>query len=68
MSSNPNYPAWICRPCGIRWGKGVRAGRVSTWHPDRCGVCQQETAVTEPRDFGHLNQEWRELNQKEGEQ
>lgn len=68
MSSTSNYPAWICQDCGMRWGNQVAGGRVVTWHPGRCGICQQETAVTEPRDFGHLNQEWREKNQKISDQ
>lgn len=48
------YPAWICRPCGEAHGRGMPAGHASTWHEDTCGICGKVTAVSEPRDFGHL--------------
>jgi hypothetical protein len=53
---NPPYPAWICRPCGEKHGRGMSAGHVSTWHMDTCGVCGRRAEVTEPRDFRHLKQ------------
>jgi hypothetical protein len=51
---DPPYPAWICRPCGEKHGRGMPAGHVSTWHMDTCGICGDVTECTEPRDFRHL--------------
>lgn len=42
---------WICAPCGVKHGR-YRAG-VSTWHPDTCDWCGEETNVTEDRDYGY---------------
>jgi len=54
------YPDWICAGCGKRLGRG-EANKYATWHPDRCGVCKEHGLVTEPRDFGHLKPNWREI-------
>jgi hypothetical protein len=51
---SPPYPAWICRPCGEAYGRGMPADHISTWHQGVCGICDQETSVTEPRDYKHL--------------
>jgi rRNA maturation protein Nop10 len=51
-----NYPQWICRECGVKYGH--RECGVATWHRDKCDVCGKETMVTEPRDYGHLKEEW----------
>jgi hypothetical protein len=51
-----NYPNWICLPCGNRYGR-KRCG-VATWHSETCDICGNEEMVTEPRDFGHLNDYW----------
>ena len=59
-----DYPGWICHSCGNRYGKNPD-GRICTWHPDTCGVCDKETSCTEPRDYGHLNDGWE--NHKEPE-
>jgi hypothetical protein len=48
------YPAWICRPCGLAYGRGMPKDHVSAWHQGVCGICAKATRVTEPRDFGHL--------------
>lgn len=40
---------WICLLCGKKYGTIVP--RMATWHLDRCDVCGNERAVTEPRDF-----------------
>lgn len=45
---------WICAPCGARYCNGIRDGHIATWHVGRCDICANETAVTEPRDFGYL--------------
>ena len=47
------YPDWVCGGCGQAYGRGPKT-RFSTWHNGVCGVCGKETAVTEPRDFGHF--------------
>jgi len=47
-----NYPQWICRECGMKYGK--KECGVATWHFGKCDICGQETSVTEPRDFGHI--------------
>jgi hypothetical protein len=52
----PTYPQWICHPCGIRHGN--RIAGIACWHFGLCGICQNETSVTEPRDFGHLKHGW----------
>ena len=46
------YPGWICHECGMKHGR-TRPTRA-TWHHGICGVCNEFSAVTEPRDFGHL--------------
>jgi len=32
---------------------------VSTYHIGKCGVCKQTKEVTEPRDFGYMNRDWK---------
>ena len=54
----PDYPAWVCLPCGNKWGHGYPEGHVCTVHVGTCGVCGAERGVTEPRDFGHLKPGW----------
>lgn len=49
-----NYPSWICHECGMKHGNGKRSP-VSCWHEGECDICKRETAVTEPRDYGHLS-------------
>ncbi len=46
------YPQWVCMPCGMKHGN--RPPGIATWHENTCGICGAKTAVTEPRDFGHL--------------
>lgn len=53
------YPDWICFPCGEKYGR--KQVGIATWHVGTCDVCGQTDAVTEPRDFGHLKKNWREL-------
>jgi hypothetical protein len=52
------YPDWIFLPCGEKHGQR-EVGRA-TWHEDTCDVCGQWVTVTEPRDFGHLKDTWRD--------
>lgn len=51
------YPSVICLDCGITYGR--RPVDHATWYPGTCGVCANETFVTEPRDFGHLKPGWK---------
>lgn len=52
----PDYPAWICYECGVKYG---RPPQLATWHDpdkddpnDRCGWCgTNDEWLTEPRDF-----------------
>ena len=48
------YPDWVCRPCGWQYGRFPSMDRISAWHEGTCGICGQRGPVTEPRDFGHL--------------
>jgi hypothetical protein len=66
MGVDGDYPAWICRDCGILHGKRPNAKQVSCYHKGKCGICSKETSVTEPRDFGHLKQDWF-INEKQTE-
>ena len=56
QQSATNYPQWVCMPCGMKHGN--RPPGIATWHIDECGICKKQTAVTEPRDFGHLKDDW----------
>ena len=51
-----DYPAWVCSACGAKYG--TRIPVMATWHMGRCGVCSVMAAVTEPRDYGHLQPGW----------
>lgn len=48
-----NYPEWVCFECGKKYGKRIPS--CCSIHIGVCGVCGELLAVTEPRDFGHLN-------------
>lgn len=62
MPKSISYPVWICNDCGIKYGAWYRDGdyigpssHCATYHVGRCDICKDENvAVTEPRDFGHL--------------
>lgn len=51
------YPTWVCFECGEKYGR--HAPGICTVHEDVCGICGKTVPVTEPRDFGHLRDEWR---------
>lgn len=61
------YPDWICLDCGQRLGNRPTTGELATWHEDTCGVCYRLAPCTEPRDFGHLRNGWRDNNQGEND-
>lgn len=48
------YPDWICRTCAYEHGRFPKLDRISCWHEGTCGICGEQTSVTEPRDFGGL--------------
>jgi len=52
-----NYPQWICADCGLKHGKTPPG--VACWHEDKCDVCGEVKPCTEPRDFGHLKETWK---------
>jgi hypothetical protein len=54
--AKPEYPIWICEPCGALYGK--KKIKRATWHQDICDVCGTFQVTTEPRDFGHLRDGW----------
>jgi len=57
------YPAWVCLSCGVKYGR--RHCGIACWHVGTCGICGIEASVTEPRDFGHLQNGWRERYKQE---
>jgi len=60
------YPAWVCSMCGAKYGRR-RICAVSSWHSGTCGICGHEASVTEPRDFGHLQDDWEDRSAKDRE-
>lgn len=56
-------PAWTCYDCGIKYGKRPMSNHAATYHEGRCEVCKEAKAVTEPRDYGYLNQKWHNHSQ-----
>lgn len=50
------YPAFICFDCGEKHGK--RKAGICTMHMGECDLCGRRAMLTEPRDFGHLNEGW----------
>lgn len=54
------YPSEVCFDCGEKHGRGMSKDHICTTYPGTCGVCGKETTVTEPRDFGHLNEPWKD--------
>jgi len=58
--TNVEYPTWVCLPCGSIYGR--RAMGIATIHYDTCGICGKYSYCTEPRDFGHLKEDWYENN------
>ena len=67
-SSCSEYPRWICSDCGIKYGgrKFVPWTHLGTWHHEKCDICGSVEAVTQPRDYGHLKEGWREAVTQNG--
>lgn len=57
MSNEREYPEVICGDCGHDHGRADPT--CATWYPGQCDVCGAVTYVTEPRDFGHLEDSWK---------
>ena len=53
-----DYPEWICTECGDKHGR--RECGWATWHEGTCGVFGETKAVTGPRKFGHLKENWKD--------
>lgn len=58
MTPERPYPDLVCESCGSRFGQTPLAARSGTWHVGKCGVCNANAAVSDPRDFGGLKPEW----------
>lgn len=57
---NGSTPQWVCDFCGSTYGRRD-CSEGATWHMGTCDVCEDEdVAVTEPRDFGGLRDDWRD--------
>lgn len=64
MTKPKPYPALVCAPCGMKYGRR-KPHDGSTWHFDKCGVCGHWASVAAPRDFGHLELQTDEKAKKE---
>jgi len=60
IASLQYYPDLICFDCGRKHGRARHSNRISTVHLGVCDICQRYTSVTEPRDFNHLRDTWRD--------
>jgi tRNA G26 N,N-dimethylase Trm1 len=49
-----DYPSAICHDCGMKYGR--RAPHIACYHTSECDLCGQTASLTEPRDYGHLNE------------
>jgi len=62
------YPVWICDDCGMKYGRWYQNGdyigpkhNCATYHLGECDVCgKDDVPVTEPRDYGHVVDHYRE--------
>lgn len=52
-------PEYCCAYCGEAYGHRD-CSEYATWHIGACDVCgDEEVPVTEPRDYGGLNDLWK---------
>jgi len=51
-------PNEVCNGCGIRYGTEFRDGYHTYWK-GQCGVCHTKGDVTDPRNFGYMNNDWK---------
>ena len=52
-SKGRKYPSWVCKECAETAGGRIPEDHCYTMHEDKCGVCGEVKAVTEPRDYGY---------------
>lgn len=54
MTAKPD-PSWVCHDCGSKAQPDKdKIFAISTYHDgDKCDVCGEEKATTQPRDFGY---------------
>jgi len=71
VKTKVKYPAFICDTCGTHYGKWWQvnayhpAHHCATYHMGECNLCKATNVpVTEPRDYGHLIDEWEEIQRK----
>lgn len=62
----PHYPSYICLNCGEKHCNGLTKNIVyaSTFHMGVCDICGETSALTQPRDYGHLTQRAIKMYQK----
>lgn len=49
------YPAWVCIDCVKKAPQTNINQQVFTFHLGECGVCGEETVVTDPKNYGYPN-------------
>ena len=66
ITREEGYPNTVCSSCGAKFGNNPRPS-FTTWYFGLCDICGCWDSVTQPRDFGHLRENWREefLRQKQ---
>lgn len=64
-----HYPSYICADCGKKHCNGLPKLKnyKSTFHEGVCDMCGKTSALTQPRDYGHLTEESIKLYQKQYE-
>jgi len=55
MTKEIDYPSWVCYDCARNAGyvcQGMQM-QLSTYHMGICDVCNEEKALSEPRNYGY---------------
>jgi rRNA maturation protein Nop10 len=68
MKPEPDYPSVICADCGKKHGRRPEGNKHATWYPGTCDICGSKTNVTEPRDYGHVRDNYPRHNVKQDRQ
>ena len=58
-ASSSSQPSAVCLDCGKKYGCNPNKPGVSSYWVAKCDVCGKQTSVTEARDFGYLNRDWK---------
>ena len=58
-----NVGDWICDDCAKTLGATKRI-EISCYHMDTCDYCDETKAVTEPRDWGYPELDWKKIRKK----